>query len=61
MADRPAVGKTFDQFDLDRRRNDLRLVLQAIARPDFDQFDPLPAASSHCVLRKSTSSAPSAT
>ena len=35
---RPASASALDQFDLDRGRNALRLVLQSVARPDFDHL-----------------------
>ena len=31
-------SQTLDQLDLDGGRNDLRLVLQPVARADFDDF-----------------------
>ena len=44
-----AVDGALDELDLDRRRHDARLALQAVARPDFDDLD----ASRHLPLSRS--------
>ena len=56
------VGEALDQLDLDRGRDDGLLVLQPVARADFDDPDAVRAVLTSCLLGgQSTSSAPSST